>query len=497
MSIKMLEITAFLVFLINVFTAKQVPDIEPLPRGVPYNQGPLFKKSTYFVCLDGSKSIVYDKVNDDYCDCPDGSDEPGTSACPNGRFYCANKGHTPSDIPSSQVNDKICDCCDGSDEYSGAIECPNICDELERSAQEEKRKQMEIRKRGYAARKALAKHRFQEEKLEELVRLKDLKTHLSSKKEELLLIKNTAVEKETTLKVKHKEAWLAKRTQMEKAQSSIMFNAIDLDKNQRITLDELKKVNYLDDNNDGAVSDDEAKAYMDVDSADEDHFLNAMYEKIKRAEAKAQNRSVEQEQKRTHDDLIADEDKESIQTEDDGVSAEFNDDGMPPYDEETQKFIKEADEARRNYEEMDSKYNSIDSQIREIESFVEQDFGTDHAWATLKGKCFERNEKQYNYEFCPFEKAVQREKGGHGVTSLGNWGEWSGDVSLKYSKQKYKGGQTCWNGPQRSTEVFVQCGETSELMEASEPSKCEYRFVFLTPAACTDPDHEVPTHLEL
>ncbi|KAM7277377.1 hypothetical protein ACFE04_019243 [Oxalis oulophora] len=78
-------------------------------------------------CKDGSKSFTKDRVNDDYCDCVDGTDEPGTSACARAKFYCRNLGSIPKFIFSSRVNDLICDCCDGSDEHDGKVDCPNTC----------------------------------------------------------------------------------------------------------------------------------------------------------------------------------------------------------------------------------------------------------------------------------------------------------------------------------------------------------------------------------
>ncbi|CAM9609671.1 unnamed protein product [Scytosiphon promiscuus] len=75
-----------------------------------------------------SAEISWDRINDDFCDCPgDGGDEPGTSACSNGVFECANRGHRAVRLPSSRVGDGVCDCCDGSDEPEGA--CDAVCEE--------------------------------------------------------------------------------------------------------------------------------------------------------------------------------------------------------------------------------------------------------------------------------------------------------------------------------------------------------------------------------
>ncbi|XP_052178064.1 glucosidase 2 subunit beta isoform X3 [Diospyros lotus] len=76
-------------------------------------------------CKDGSKSFSRDRINDNFCDCPDGTDEP--AACPTGKFYCKNVGSTPQFLFSSRVNDHVCDCCDGSDEYDGSVICHNKC----------------------------------------------------------------------------------------------------------------------------------------------------------------------------------------------------------------------------------------------------------------------------------------------------------------------------------------------------------------------------------
>jgi hypothetical protein len=74
-----------------------------------------FNKPKLIDCGDGKKQGL---LNDNYCDCPDGRDEPQTAACSHvtvqkGTFPCADGSGF---VFASRIGDGIRDCADGSDE---------------------------------------------------------------------------------------------------------------------------------------------------------------------------------------------------------------------------------------------------------------------------------------------------------------------------------------------------------------------------------------------
>ncbi|KAK8635331.1 hypothetical protein V6N13_004072 [Hibiscus sabdariffa] len=126
-------------------------------------------------CKDGSGKFSKSQLNDDFCDCPDGTDEPGTSACPAARFYCQNAGHVSQFLFSSRVNDGICDCCDGSDEYDGKVKCTNTCWEAGKVARDRLMKKIDTFMEGVTLREQeieLAKVGIAKDEAE-LAKLKD------------------------------------------------------------------------------------------------------------------------------------------------------------------------------------------------------------------------------------------------------------------------------------------------------------------------------------
>lgn len=153
------------IFLISLLLASLVPfssSSSSKPKdpflGIAPQDEKYYKSSDVIRCKDGSANFNKDQLNDDFCDCPDGTDEPGTSACPRGKFYCRNAGHSPLSLFSSRVNDGICDCCDGSDEYDGKAKCPNTCWEAGKAAREKLRKKIATYQEGVKVRKQAIEH---------------------------------------------------------------------------------------------------------------------------------------------------------------------------------------------------------------------------------------------------------------------------------------------------------------------------------------------------
>ncbi|WZH49391.1 glucosidase II beta subunit-like protein-domain-containing protein [Fusarium acuminatum] len=188
-----------------------------VPRGVGPEFVSHYEGKEEFSCITNAAiKLSLDQINDNTCDCPDGSDEPGTAACANidplspeqplagslsgttnttnalPGFWCANEGHIGMYVPFLYVNDGVCDydlCCDGSEEYSTVhgVKCENKCAEIgkeHRRLEDEKRKNMQqaAKKRGAMVAEAKDLRQKVEQKVADLN--KEIAT-LEAKKEEL------------------------------------------------------------------------------------------------------------------------------------------------------------------------------------------------------------------------------------------------------------------------------------------------------------------------
>lgn len=499
------------------------------PRGVPLSKASFYDPSRDFSCLDGSGTIPFSYVNDDYCDCQDGSDEPGTAACPNGFFHCTNAGHSPLTLPSSRVNDGVCDCCDASDEYASSASCVDVCRELGRAAREEAVKRREEWLRGFQLRQAMIEdgHKRKKEaegKIEDLKKEKEEADTVRVEKEDL---KKAAEEPEKEALEKYRAAESEKKAQeqaqqkeKDEAEAREAFAHLDNDGDGVLTKEEMMSRQTFDTNRDGQVSEEEAKFYLQQEDAMSlETFISTgwpmmrpVYLMDKRMfTPPSTTASPQPEEELTPPPPVFDEEddggddaedydlpdeytegdsKEDDDEEDEG-DAPKEEEEDPKYDEETQKLVDAANEAREQFDEADRRVRDLTRELRTLEETQGKDYGPEEEFRVLEGNCYDFTDREYIYRLCPFDKATQKPKSGHGETRLGQWGEWTGPEGDKYSRMLYSNGQACWNGPTRSADVHISCGTDNKLIGVSEPNRCEYVFLFSTPAVCTKPEEEL------
>ncbi|RZF41362.1 hypothetical protein LSTR_LSTR000076 [Laodelphax striatellus] len=522
------------------------------PRGVAISKAVLYEPSKDFTCFNGVLTIPFKYVNDDFCDCPDGSDEPGTAACPNGSFHCVNAGHKPMNLPSSRVNDGICDCCDASDEYGHPDLCGNTCSKLGEEARLAAQKRAEIIKAGCELREQLSwkGKKLKEEKKEKIAVLEKDKAEAEALREEKEVIKKEAETAESAVlevyrnaeEAKRKEEDEQNRKQMEQEAFEV-FNLLDSDRDEKLQVDELRVRQTFDQNKDGQVSDDELKFFMggleEITWAD---FLESAWQRMKpffmlekgifqppsteqNAESKEEHTEAddgvddddlgETTHEEYDDDLEGDggraddeEEEELIEgtigengehTEgggDEGANKTFEEESAPKYDEMTQKVIDTANSARSEFESADKAVKDLERSLRQLQEGLNKDYGHEEEFAPLDGECFEFTDREYIYKLCPFDRVSQRPRSGGSETTLGNWKGWVGRDN-PYAAMLYDHGQTCWNGPQRSAHVKVTCGVENTVLSVSEPNRCEYLFHLATPSACWPDQPQQHPHDEL
>ncbi|XP_007488560.1 glucosidase 2 subunit beta isoform X1 [Monodelphis domestica] len=524
-----------LLLLITITAAVEVKR----PRGVSLTNHHFYDKSKPFTCLDGSSTIPFDQVNDDYCDCQDGSDEPGTAACPEGRFHCTNAGYKPHYIPSSRVNDGICDCCDATDEYNSGVVCENTCREMGRKEKETLEQMAEVAREGFRLKKILIEEgkKGQEEKRIKLLGLQESKKTLEEQVAMLRAVKEEAEKPEKESKERHQRLWeeqqAAAIAARDQEQAASAFQELDDNTDGVISVAELQTHPELDPDGDGALSEAEAQAFLgealQVDAAG---FREGLWAAIKDkyqqeslptmppltettveeiletpeepspTEDEDEGPGLEEEAEEDEDDEeeSPEEDKETLPPQPVKVDEEVEKDKMPPYDERTQAYIDAAQEARDHFEEAEKSLTEMEESIRNLEQEMALDLGPSGEFSYLFGQCYELSTNEYIYRLCPFNRVTQKPNHGGSETNLGTWGSWDASEEEKFHVMHYEHGTGCWQGPNRSTKVKLVCGKETVVTSATEPSRCEYLMELVTPAACQEPPPESagdPDHDEL
>ena len=93
----------------------------------------------------------------------------------------------------------------------------------------------------------------------------------------------------------------------------------------------------------------------------------------------------------------------------------------------------------------------------------------------LFGSCFEKEQDDYIYTFCPLKNFTQKNLPSHyspNTYILGIWGSWidgDRDIHPKYSQLYFNDGTECTPSLKRSTTIYLECIPYEELVAPAQP----------------------------
>jgi len=445
--------------------------------------------------------------NDDYCDCEDGSDEPGTSACSHisssAQFYCVNENHISKSIFTSRVDDGICDCCDGSDESSG--DCENTCEEEARvyrlaHMEEQKRFDAGAEKKKALLQRAKSKRIEMKKKVEELTEtLRSVESELEELREEEKRVKK---EHDDT-KEKRKQEGEAKLLSIlglsglsHEDFMNIIFELgtvseqyVDIIRGQvgdTVAKNKQEADGDGDDDNDLSRRDHKRRLEDNMLQKQEEETRNLVFklaslndgwaERIKRNRTLEEsgmeesswfdryfgssNEKEEESEKKNNDD-----NKNNLAKTVGAILNTMSDSFEPNAVSKIKNKIRELDK---------KKIHTTNEKNSNTEKLESTNWGSDNVWLALLDECFELKSGEFTYKICIGGEARQ------GTTKLGDFKKWEGS----YETMVYENGEKCWKGPKRSIRVKVRCGPETKLLSVEEPEMCVYASEFETPAAC-------------
>ncbi|KAK6197944.1 glucosidase II beta subunit-like-domain-containing protein [Scheffersomyces amazonensis] len=435
-------------------------------------------KKTWRCLSDPTIELSYDQINDDYCDCPDGSDEPGTNACPytiSRKFYCANKHHIPEYIENYKLNDGVCDydiCCDGSDEYlSGKCEdkCKQVHDQFESYKARVTTEVDESLKIKVQWEETADKLRQQA-----INKLSELRATFIAKQKQFEIVKQTL--EETSDEENSGDEFLLAQVDRLNHHLTEFQNDIQLKDKYIAQLEQIlaKLVdNYNPNFNDAAVKESVAgfQEYITNKDSGAGAGAGAGIDQIQSVADELKQYSL---QISSHSET---ETPQVVQVPTFGnMLRHYYGQLRDAVNFEQNTYLNNNDNGNGNRNPILYKYEKeledIGLEIETIELDLEKNYGPKDILRALKSTWVNTKIGDYMYKLGFLDAIYQ------GNNLIGRFDGFSSN------QMTYSNGAKCWNGPSRSAIVNLVCGPSNGIVSVSEPEKCQYVFELITPIAC-------------